>query len=42
MAVWISVNSPFMCTVVRHVPMMHGQLVVLSPAVMTGRARPGE
>jgi plastocyanin len=33
---------PFMCTVAKHVPMMHGQLVVLSPTAVTGRARRGE
>jgi plastocyanin len=29
----------FMCTVVKHVPMMHGQLVVLAPAAVAGPAR---
>ena len=33
---------PFMCTVVKHVPMMHGELVVLSPAAVTGRTVGGE
>ena len=33
---------PFMCTVVRHVPMMQGQLVVLSPAAVAGRTGRGE
>jgi L-rhamnose mutarotase len=33
---------PFMCTVAKHVPMMHGQLVVLSPTAVTGRTRRGE
>jgi plastocyanin len=33
---------PFMCIVVKHVPMMHGQLVVLSPAAVTARSGRGE
>jgi plastocyanin len=35
---------PFMCIVVKHVPMMQGQLLVLSPAAVegAGRSGPGE